>query len=127
MGMVKEWITGFNPLSVVEYAAIYRLARYKVCLIEAGQKLPHYARWGTYSMGPDDFTERHGVGFICGRKNRDLVCIDVDSLEALKLAAGFLPYTGMIDGRPGKPMSHYWYRVKDIPPEYLSTGCQVEG
>src|SRR5262249_33520557 len=43
------------------------------------------------------------------------------------LAAGILPFTPLVDGRPGKPRSHWWYWVTGVPPQYTSTGCQVEG
>ncbi len=37
--------------------------------------------------------------------------IDLDCQEAIHVASGFLPATGMIFGRPSKPASHWFYRV----------------
>src|SRR5205085_2772734 len=52
---------------------------------------------------------------LCGRLSGDLVCVDIDAAGAIEQARATLPATGMIDGRPGKPVSHWWYRVTDVP------------
>jgi P4 family phage/plasmid primase-like protien len=56
-----------------------------------------------------------------------VVCVDLDAQDAIAKADQFLPPTGMIDGRPGKPRSHRWYRVTNIPPEMTSTAANGIG
>jgi hypothetical protein len=48
-----------------------------------------------------------------------LVSVDLDSADAVRLAPGHLPPTAMRDGRPGKPDSHWHYRVPlaSVPPD----------
>jgi hypothetical protein len=59
--------------------------------------------------------------------NRGLVCVDLDHPRALALADFFLPETGMVDGRPGKPRSHFWYVTFGLPAPLVSTQCQYKG
>jgi hypothetical protein len=42
-----------------------------------------------------------------------LTDVDLDCLEAVRLAPHFLPPTGSIYGRPGKRRSHYLYKTND--------------
>lgn len=39
----------------------------------------------------------------------------------------YLPKTGMIDGRRGKPRSHRWYKVLDVPPDMGPRDMQAAG
>jgi transposase InsO family protein len=50
---------------------------------------------------------------LAWRLSGDLVCVDIDNTHALTLADNLLPQTSMIEGRPGKPSSHRWYRVSE--------------
>src|SRR5687767_2326519 len=43
------------------------------------------------------------IGVLLGPRSGDLVDVDLDSLEAIKLADWFLPETESIFGRAGKP------------------------
>jgi Bifunctional DNA primase/polymerase, N-terminal len=54
------------------------------------------------------------VGAIWGPMSNGLVDVDLDCIEAVKLAPYFLPRTGSIYGRAGKKRSHYLYRCTDI-------------
>jgi P4 family phage/plasmid primase-like protien len=50
--------------------------------------------------------------------------VDIDAAAALAQADAFLPPTDMIEGRPGKPRSHRWYRVTKVPEVLTATpGC----
>jgi hypothetical protein len=100
-----------------------------VCRIEPGEKLPHYPKWNTYSFDPDDFEDEDSLGIISGpisHGNRPgkltATCVDLDSDRAVQLGAKLLPYTGMVEGRWGKPHSHMWYfvRLDSIPDENRS-------
>jgi len=80
--------------------------------VPIGQKRPIIAGWEKLRLGADDlplyFTEVSNIGLILGEP---LVDVDLDVIEAVKLAPTLLPPTGMISGRPGKPRSHWWYRA----------------
>jgi P4 family phage/plasmid primase-like protien len=51
------------------------------------------------------------VGVLLGEPSGWLIDIDLDHPRAVELAAQFLPSTPAVSGRPGKPRSHWWYRV----------------
>lgn len=90
-------------------------AGFAVCRIEPGQKNPTYRRWPTGTIGPEDIGPGDGIGIVCGplsgTPGHALVCIDLDSLAAVRLADEYLPPTAMVEGRAGKPRSHRWYMV----------------
>src|SRR5689334_20996079 len=109
--------------SVSAAAAEYIGRGYAVCKIAPGEKRPTYKGWNLASLSPEDFPNGCNIGILGGPLSSNLVCIDLDSPEAIKLADEFLPWTGMVEGRPGKPCSHRWYRVTDIPPELISTAA----
>jgi hypothetical protein len=102
--------------SVQEWAKAYRDMGLAVCRIEPGEKRPLYKDWNLRSLEPGDFREDDNIGIQSGRLSGDLVTIDLDVPEAVSLAPQYLPPTNSVEGRPGKPCSHWRYRVKDIPP-----------
>jgi hypothetical protein len=53
------------------------------------------------------------VGVRMGRKSGGLRDVDLDVIEAIKLAHYFLPETDAIYGRDGKPRSHWQYITDD--------------
>jgi hypothetical protein len=61
----------------------------------------------------DDFGIVTGPQSHYHRPRHALVAADLDSREAVRLAPRHLPRTPMIDGRPGKPRSH-WYWLLDF-------------
>src|SRR5262249_44009906 len=77
--------------------------------------------WTLASQEPDDYTTGCNLGVLTGALSGNLVCVDLDSPEAIALAREYLPPTCMRDGRTGKPDSHWWYKVTgDIPPEHTA-------
>jgi hypothetical protein len=104
-----------------EWAAEYRQRGLAVCRLKPGQKTPRYPKWNLASLEPDDFGPADSIGIISGRLSGDLVCVDIDCREALEEADRYLPGTRMEEGRPGKPRSHRWFKVTDIPPQWTAT------
>ena len=49
------------------------------------------------------------IGVLLGGPSHDLVDIDLDTVEAIRLAPYFLPKTGAQFGRASKRRSHYLY------------------
>jgi P4 family phage/plasmid primase-like protien len=105
------------PDSVNEWAKEYQRRGFALCKLAPGEKRPTYKGWTSRGLDPEEFGDDDNIGILTGRLSGDLVCIDLDSPAALEMADKYLPHTGMVDGRPGKPRSHRWCRVTHIPPE----------
>jgi hypothetical protein len=103
--------------NVQEWAKEYEARGYALARIIPGAKRPDYAGWTKRSFPAQAFAETDNIGIQSGGRSGNLVCIDLDSREAVAAADRFLPATDMVDGREGKPKSHRWFRVTDIPPE----------
>ena len=58
---------------------------------------------------PAHFNGTGNIGVLLGEPSGWLVDVDLDCEEAVALAPRFLPPTGAMSGRPGKPASHWWY------------------
>jgi hypothetical protein len=88
----------------------YRSSGLAVAAIRPGEKVPGYRGWTQRSLEPQDFRPGDQVGLMPGGLSGDLVCVDLDSQDAVARADEFLPPTAMIEGRPGKPRSHRYRR-----------------
>jgi len=53
------------------------------------------------------------IGVVLGTMSAGLTDVDLDCVEAMKLAPYFLPPTPTVFGRAGKPRSHYLYYIDD--------------
>lgn len=115
-----------RPNSPAAHAALYRRLGLAVAKIRPGRKLPGYAGWQTRSLEARDFREGDSVAVLTGRLSGDLVCVDLDSQQSLSLADRLLPPTAMESGRPGKPRSHRYYRVRRLTAECMA-GPHVAG
>jgi hypothetical protein len=101
---------------------------FAVCRPDPGGKSPTCRGWPCRSLEPCDFGPGDLIGIITGPLSdgnqpwHALVVPDLDAPAALALAGRFLPPTGMVDGRPGKPRSHPYYLVptESIPREAWS-------
>jgi Bifunctional DNA primase/polymerase, N-terminal len=112
---------------ITEWAAEYRSRALAICRLKPGEKRPTYKGWNRASLEPGDFGPADSIGIISGRLSGDLVCIDIDCREALAEADRYLPATRMEEGRKGKPRSHRWFKVTDIPPEWTATATCAGG
>ncbi len=98
--------------------------------IKPGEKVPHGGKWSTASAAADDFQPGDSVCILTGwpsdggKPGHSLICVDLDSAEAVGLADQYLPPTPLMDGRPGKPNSHRYFLVPagSIPAEYTGPG-----
>jgi putative DNA primase/helicase len=114
------------PDDVVAAVRRYRELGVAVARIRAGAKQPTSAGWTERSAEPDEFRPGDNVGLLCGwlsdgrEPGRFLVCVDLDSADAVAKAGEFLPPTDAVEGRASKPRSHWWYFVTDVPAEATS-------
>jgi hypothetical protein len=88
---------------------------YAVCRIKPNEKRPTYPRWALAPINPGEIGPDDGIGIVCGPLSgpdeHAVMCIDLDSSEAVAFADQYLPATGMVEGREGKLRSHRWYAV----------------
>jgi hypothetical protein len=101
-------------------AAALRQAGFAIVWLNPGTKNPYREGFPTRSEELGQYRPGNNLGIVTGWPSGDLVCVDLDSPAALDGADEFLPPTGMAAGRPGRPRSHRWYRVKNLPPDLLS-------
>ncbi len=108
---IQAWERGFTPIPV-----------------RNGAKNPHLPQWTrTDWEGVDEkglkeafakFAEEgaSNIGIVLGEASNNLVDVDLDTPEAVRVAPKFLPPTSMKSGRPSRPYSHYWYIATDALP-----------
>ena len=84
----------------------------------AGKKGPRIKPWQELNISRQQvaqhFNARNNIGVLLGAKADWLVDVDLDADEAVTAAEAFLPKTGWVHGRPGKPRSHRFYRAKGV-------------
>lgn len=102
---------------------------FSIAWTKPGEKRPLHKGWSTFGQKPDDYRPGCNLGILTGWLSAMAVGVDLDSAQAIELADKYLPSTKMVDGRPGKPRSHRWYRVEKIPEEhecgYNNKRCQA--
>ena len=100
--------------NTLEAARHYHEQGYRPVPIPAKTKGPRVKDWPNYQFdaatSPRDFPIGSNIGIIMGG---GLVCVDFDHERALVIAPQFLPATGCVIGRPGRPRCHWFYRLAD--------------
>jgi hypothetical protein len=109
-------------VEVYEYAQKYLDGGLQPIPLAPGNKFPLSKCWPTIQYTPLDFMNACNIGLKLGRAGGNLVDVDLDSLAAVELAPKYLPLTGMISGRPGKPRSHWFYRTETTETRIQLTG-----
>lgn len=128
------------PISL-EAAAAYTRRGWRVVPIAAGAKSPTLKGWPSLRLEEPElashFYGETNIGLILGEPSGWLVDVDLDSDEAVELAGQYLPATGAVTGREGRPGSHRWYIAEGAATakhtscdgamivELRSTGCQT--
>jgi putative DNA primase/helicase len=97
-------------------AEAYALRGWSVIPVPHREKNPGFTGWQklrlTHDTVPAHFNGHpQNVGVLLGEPSGWLIDVDLDHPRAVELAAQFLPVTSAIFGRPGKPRSHWLYRV----------------
>jgi hypothetical protein len=111
--------TATRPALSIQHAAVEQIQRGRAVVpVPPRQKGPTLLEWQKLRLAVEDvpthFSHGENIGIILGAPSR-LVDVDQDCPEAVAVADRFLPMTGMIHGRPGKPRSHRWYSPSPIP------------
>jgi len=95
-------------------AAYYHQQGFRPVPIPAKEKGPRIKDWPNYQFdaatSARDFPAGCNIGLIMGA---GIVCVDLDHESVLAIADQFLPPTGCVIGRPGRPRCHWFYRLAD--------------
>jgi hypothetical protein len=107
-------------MSALAYAKKYIRQGSAPVPIPAREKAPRIRGWPSLRISELDaplyFTGERNIGIILGSASNGLTDIDLDCVEAIDLAAIFLPPTDAIFGRASKPKSHRLYRIEGAAP-----------
>lgn len=107
-----------GPSILLESARTYLARGYAVIPVPARKKIPVLKGWTDLRLSESDlpahFNGTGNIGVLLGEPSGWLVDVDLDCEEAVALAPQFLPPTGAMSGRPGKPASHWWYVCEGI-------------
>ncbi|MGQ9532563.1 MAG: bifunctional DNA primase/polymerase [Desulfotomaculales bacterium] len=100
-------------MTALQAALAYTRRGWRVVPIPAGHKMPVVKGWQNLRLRaeeiPNHFSDSANVGVLLGKPSGWLVDVDLDHALAAPLAETFLPPTGAIFGRRGKPGSHRLY------------------
>ena len=104
-----------NPL---EAAQVYVRRSWTIIPVPFQSKSPALKGWQNLDLTEPELPKffngkQQNIGVILGKKSGNLVDVDLDSPEAIKLADWFLPKTYAIFGRNSKPRSHRLYYCAD--------------
>lgn len=95
---------------VASAARAYLKRGWAIVPLRAGEKGTDAPGWVDLVFKASDLEPGGNLGVKTGEKSGGLVDVDLDSLDAVRVAPRLLPATGLVHGRPGKPLSHWWYR-----------------
>jgi Bifunctional DNA primase/polymerase, N-terminal/Primase C terminal 1 (PriCT-1) len=100
------------------YADAYNAQGWGTVKLRPNDKRPFERGWQTRPYrDPAAFTNHRGnLGVQLGGASGGLVDVDLDCLEAIKLAPQFLPSTPAQFGRASKPRSHWLYKATGPTP-----------
>src|SRR5258708_6937943 len=105
--------------TILEIARDYTMRGWSVIPIPRRSKRPTIKNWPQLRITEPEVANHFGtfeknIGVLLGEPSGNLIDIDLDCPEAVRLAPHFLPETPAIFGRTSKVRSHYLYR-SDIP------------
>lgn len=106
-------------MSAKAFAAFYAAQGWRIVPIPHGSKNPNTKDWPNRAFEPKHVTQN--VGVILGSVSGGLVDVDLDSADALNLAAYFLPET-LTFGRASKPASHWLFKCAGVRADKLWFG-----
>jgi P4 family phage/plasmid primase-like protien len=101
--------------TLADWARAYRERGWAPIPLKPNDKAPESPGWQTQRIADDRidtvFADGKNIGLLLGPPSGNLLDIDLDCAEAVRLAAAFLPTTELVFGRLSKPDSHYLYQA----------------
>jgi putative DNA primase/helicase len=80
--------------------------------VPSGEKNPGREGWEALRITEEEipryWTNGQNIGLLCGEPSGGRIDVDLDAVEAVKIAGRFLPPT-LTSGRESRPHSHWWY------------------
>lgn len=118
-----------TPLSIAE---AYTARGWRVVPMPFREKGPRLRNWQALRLTAAELPryfdgQPMNVGVLLGEVSDHLVDVDLDDPVACHLAPHYLPLTGLVFGRAGKPRSHYLYRASGVKSRPYATGEVVAG
>ncbi len=116
-------------MTAAELARVYFERGWVPLQYTRGQKKITDTGWEKTRLEDVDLHAFNGgnIGINLGDPSGGLVDVDLDCIEAVRLAPDFLPPTEMRHGRRSNPCSHHWYQVPaDVPrvEQYKGPGAE---
>ena len=104
--------------STIKVAHTYVQRRWRIVPVPHGSKAPILPCWQRPQVTEANIHHYfdgglQNIGVLLGEPSGWLVDIDLDHTLAVKLASEYLPSTGAIFGRAGKPRSHWIYTASE--------------
>lgn len=110
---------GDTPTTPLEAALEYKRRGFAPTPNHPRTKAARLREWDKTKLGEpeirEEFATGDGPGLVLGEMSGGLLVVDLDSELAVRLGRAYLPETGMLDGRPKKPDSHWFYRADPLP------------
>ena len=107
-----------NNETVRQAARRYIGRKWKPLPVARGRKGPTRKDWPAWEVGDaDEYVKEHFTGALVnvavqlGKRSDGLVDVDLDCLEAVRLAPEFLPETKSVFGRTSKRRAHHFYKT----------------
>jgi putative DNA primase/helicase len=103
-----------QQFSALDWALIYYRRGWIPLPVLLRSKRPTMKEWQDFRPAEEDLPSHfdgtpQNIGVLLGEPSGGLVDVDIDALEALKIAPEVLPSTGATFGRKSKPESHWLY------------------
>ena len=108
-------------MTSLDVARLYTGYGWSVIPVPHGSKNPGFDGWQNLRLTEADLPHRfngkpQNVGVLLGEPSNGLVDVDLDCVQAIRLAPRFLPHTELRFGRSGKPDSHWLYLCDPLVP-----------
>lgn len=107
---------GTSRNELLEQIRILLAHGFKLTCVKAGEKIPAFAGWTegeSEAIVLSHLEEGGNLGMVTNGElsGAGIVAVDIDNPELLPFAWHFLPPTKAIEGRPGHPDSHWFYKL----------------
>lgn len=112
-------MTKQKPNTILDAAKHYLQRGWAPIPVPEKSKAPTIKRWTKLRLTEEEvdkhFSEPCNIGILLGEPSGGLVDVDIDSEDALDLAAELLPNTDAVFGRASRLKSHYLYVCDPAP------------
>lgn len=117
---IRPFTLAINQMRPLQAAELYAGRGWSVTPVAYRTKKAVLSGWPTLRLTAPELSrhfknKRINLGVLLGDASRGVVDVDLDCIQALRLAKDFLPPTGCIFGRPSKPRSHWIYIASQSP------------